>query len=372
MNPAFWHGKRVLITGHTGFKGAWLCLLLNSFGARIAGYALKPPTEPSLFELARVDELVDSALGDVRDLETLVDRVHGFEPQIVFHMAAQSVVLRSYEDAVETYSTNVMGTVHLLEAVRRLRRPCTVVNVTSDKCYENRGLERGYLESDALGGRDPYSSSKACAELVGQSYRDSFFPLSGFAEHGVGLASARAGNVIGGGDWTAHQLIPDTVAALLQSRQVVLRHPRSVRPWQHILDCLAGYLMLAEALAKDVRTFSGAWNFGPSDEDSRSVQYVVEALASRLGQGSAWVQDTASNPPEEPLLRLNVAKASTVLGWHCRLALDDALQCTADWYQDFQSGRNARELCEEQMGAYLGENPATAPSSPGGRIPARA
>ncbi|HKO68753.1 MAG TPA: CDP-glucose 4,6-dehydratase, partial [Burkholderiaceae bacterium] len=249
MNPQSWRGKDVLVTGHTGFKGAWLCMLLQALEARVAGYALDPPTDPSLYELARVDELVDSTVGDIRDLEALSNRVRAFAPGIVFHMAAQSVVLRSYDDPVETYSTNVLGTVHLLEAVRRMGRPCTVINVTTDKCYENEGRVSGYAEDATLGGRDPYSNSKACAELVGNAYRASFFPLDRRSEHGVGLASARAGNVIGGGDWTARQLVPDTIASFIESKAVVLRHPRAVRPWQHVLDCLSGYLTLAEALA---------------------------------------------------------------------------------------------------------------------------
>ena len=353
MNPTFWHDKRVFVTGHTGFKGAWLCMLLNSFGARVAGYALAPPTRPSLYELARVDEIVDSTLGDIRDLDPLCARVCKFEPAFVFHMAAQSVVLRSYEDPVETYSTNVLGTVHLLEAIRRMRRACTVVNVTTDKCYENTGQSEGYREDSPLGGADPYSNSKACSEMVANSYRESFFPVSRFGEHGVALASARAGNVIGGGDWTPRQLIPDTIAAFVQSRAVVLRHPESVRPWQHVLDCLAGYLTLAEALANDVQRHSGAWNFGPADEDSRPVRDVVETLASHWDIKKAWVKDDASHPPEEHLLTLDASKAATLLQWQCRLPIDDALRWVADWYRDFHGGRDARELCDEQIIAYL-------------------
>jgi CDP-glucose 4,6-dehydratase len=354
MNPTFWHGKRVFITGHTGFKGAWLCLLLSTLGARVAGYALKPPTDPSLFELARIDELVDTTVGDVRDLNALTDRVRSFEPQFVIHMAAQSIVLRSYEDPVESYSTNVMGTVHLLDAVRNTNLPCSVINVTTDKVYENRGLSRGYKETDELGGHDPYSSSKACAELVGHSFRDSFFPLARWEDHRVGLASARAGNVIGGGDWTPRQLIPDTIAAFLQAHPVVLRHPQSVRPWQHVLDCLAGYLTLAEALDRDPRTYSGDWNFGPAAADSRPVSYVVEALASRWGISGSWIQDNAEHPHEEDILRLDVTKSGTLLGGHGRLVIEDAVQWVADWYRDFHNGRDARMLSQEQIRLYLG------------------
>jgi CDP-glucose 4,6-dehydratase len=228
-----------------------------------------------------------------------------------------------------------------------------VINVTTDKCYENKGWVWGYRESDALGGHDPYSNSKACAELVGQCYRDSFFPLSRSNEHGVGLASARAGNVIGGGDWTDRQLIPDAIGALTRSQAVVLRDPQAVRPWQHVLDCLAGYLTLAEALDEDVAAFSGPWNFGPVDSDSRPVSYVVEALAARWKVKPAWVQGADNHGSEERLLRLDVTKAATFLGWQSRLAIDDALRWVADWYHDFQDGQDARELCDKQISAYL-------------------
>ena len=357
MNPTFWRDKRVLVTGHTGFKGAWLCMLLSSFGARVAGYALPPPTQPSLYELANVDELVDSTIGDIRDLEPLCGHVGKFAPQFVFHMAAQSVVLRSYENPVETYSTNALGTVHVLEAIRRMRRSCTVVNVTTDKCYENTGQSEGYREDAPLGGRDPYSSSKACAEMVGSSYRDSFFPVSRFAEHGVALASARAGNVIGGGDWTPRQLIPDTVAAFLQSRPVVLRHPGAVRPWQHVLDCLTGYLMLAEALARDPQRYAEAWNFGPADADAVPVSDVVESLGRYWGIEKAWVKDDASHAPEEDLLRLDSTKAARLLNWRPRLPIHDALRWVAEWYRDFHAGRDARALCDEQIASYALRNP---------------
>jgi CDP-glucose 4,6-dehydratase len=353
MNPTFWHGRRVLITGHTGFKGSWLCMLLDALGAKVSGYALAPPTQPSLFELARVGGMVDSTIGDVRDLKALSDCMRRVAPDVVLHLAAQSVVLTSYDDPVETYSTNVLGTVHTFEAVRHLGRPCAVVNVTTDKCYENRGWVWGYRESDALGGRDPYSNSKACTELVGQSFRESFFPPSRWSEHGVGIASARAGNVIGGGDWTPRQLIPETMAAFAQSRPVSLRHPNAVRPWQHVLDCLTGYLTLAEAVATNPPQYGGAWNFGPSHEDSRPVSYVVEALASYWKLEPAWVQDGVRHAPEESQLRLDSSKAAVDLGWRCRLSLDDALAWVARWYHDHQNGRSASDLCQSQIEAHL-------------------
>lgn len=354
MRPNFWRGKRVFVTGHTGFKGSWLCLLLHSLGARVTGHALAAPTEPNLFSLARVGELVDDTRADVRDLDPLAERLRAADPEVVFHLAAQSVVLESYRNPVDTYATNVMGTVNLLEAVRRLQRPCVVINVTTDKCYENKGWVWGYRENDALGGRDPYSSSKACAEQVGQCYRDAFFPLDRIRQHGVALGHARAGNVVGGGDWTAHQLIPATMAALAKSEPVVLRHPHSVRPWQHVLDCLGGYLSLAEALANDPRKFSGEWNFGPGDADARPVSYVVEQLAAHWGrERPCWVQDTADHGHEEQRLRLDVHKAADMLHWRCRLSLDEALQWVASWYARHHRGADARELCREQIGGYL-------------------
>jgi CDP-glucose 4,6-dehydratase len=353
MNPTFWQDKRVLITGHTGFKGSWLCLLLNALGARVAGYALEPPTDPSLSALARIDQVVDSTIGDIRDLAALTARVKLFQPEILLHMAAQSVVLRSYDDPIETYATNVVGTVSTLEAVRRAGRSCTVVNVTTDKCYENRNWVWGYRETDVLGGRDPYSNSKACAELVGQSFRDSFFPLSRFADHGVAIASARAGNVIGGGDWTPRQLIPDAMEAFLQGKPVVLRHPRAIRPWQHVLDCLAGYLTLSEKLASDPQTFSGGWNFGPAESDTRSVSYVVEKLGSFWNLQPSWTQDPVEHGHEERQLRLDVSKAAAVLAWRGRLGIDDALSWVASWYRAFHGGADARDLCQKQIGEYL-------------------
>jgi len=353
MNRAFWRGKRVFVTGHTGFKGSWLCLLLEALEAKVHGYALPPPTDPSLFELAGLARLVDSTIGDVRDLASLSACVSAASPDVVIHMAAQSVVLASYEDPVDTYSTNVLGTVHVLEAVRRLKRPCAVINVTTDKCYDNKGWVWGYRESDELGGRDPYSNSKACAELVGMSYRESFFPASSAAEHGVGLASARAGNVIGGGDWTARQLIPEAVAAFARAQPVVLRHPNAVRPWQHVLDCLSGYLELAEALSGDPVKFGGAWNFGPASDESRPVSYMAESLATHWNVAPAWIRDEVRHAPEEAKLQLDVSKAAAVLGWRCRMPLDVALGKVAAWYRDHQRGVDARELCRAQIAAYL-------------------
>lgn len=353
MNPGFWKGRRVLITGHTGFKGSWLCLLLDTLGAEVAGYSLPPPTEPSLYRLARVGELIDSVEGDVRNLEAFATAVSRFAPEVILHMAAQSVVLESYEAPVDTYATNVLGTVHLLEAVRIAERPCIVVNVTTDKCYENVGTAVAYGEDDRLGGRDPYSNSKSCSELATAAYRDSFFPAERIGEHGVAVATARAGNVIGGGDWTPWQLIPDLVRAFEGARKVTLRHPQAVRPWQHVLDCLQGYLLLAEKLAADPAAFTGAWNFGPADEDIKPVVYVAETIGKRWNASEVWTADTASHAHEEPILMLDSSKARRELGWRPALPLDTALAWVADWYTDYFERKDARSICSGQIGEYL-------------------
>jgi CDP-glucose 4,6-dehydratase len=350
----FWRGRRVFVTGHTGFKGAWLCLLLRRLGAHVAGYALSPPTRPSLFELARVDELVvSSTIADVRDGGRLEAVMGAFEPEVVLHLAAQSVVLESYLDPVNTYSSNVMGTVNVLEAIRRLGRRVTMVNVTTDKCYQNRGGPRSYSEIDALGGRDPYSNSKACSELVTQAYRHSFFPLDGIAEHGVALASARAGNVIGGGDWTPHQLVPMAIAAFSRGETVALRHPSAVRPWHHVLDCLSGYLAVAEATTEQPGRFSGEWNLGPLAEDVYTVAQVAEALAGHWGLTPAWSQAPGGSPHEELDLRLDCSKARRQLGWNCRLSTRLGIDWVADWHRRIQSGTAARDVCMAQIDAYL-------------------
>src|SRR5579863_6788807 len=271
LDAAFWRGRRVFLTGHTGFKGSWLSLWLDTLGAKTTGYALSPPTVPSLFQLANVAGSMRSMLGDVRDFNQLKRAIDECQPDVVIHLAAQSVVYRGYEDPIETYSSNVMGTVHLLEAVRKLGRPCVVVNVTSDKCYANQEWVWGYRENEPMGGRDPYSNSKGCAELVTTAYRESFFSKDSIGRHGVALASARAGNAIGGGDWTANQLIPDLIRAFVAGQSCLIRNPSAFRPWQFVLEPLRGYLLLAERLSEDGPQFASGWNFGPADADAKPV-----------------------------------------------------------------------------------------------------
>ena len=353
MNSEFWAGRRVLVTGHTGFKGGWLCLWLDMLGAEVIGYALDPPTNPSLFELARLDGLFDSTIADVDDLLSLSLVVDSFEPEVVFHMAAQSVVLDSYKDPVDTYRTNVMGTVHVLEALRRAEKPCVVVNVTTDKVYENTGREVPYGEADHLGGRDPYSNSKACSELVTSAYRDSFFPVATFDEHGVSVSTARAGNVIGGGDWTPWQLVPDIAQAFSRGEQVELRHPDATRPWQHVLDCLRGYMTLVEKSSADPFGLAGEWNFGPAEGDVHSVRFVVETFAKSWGVSDPWTSDAKAYAHEEPVLQLDSSKSLEQLGWRPALPIETAIDWVADWFRQFLDGADARELCLQQIRDYL-------------------
>ena len=356
MTPGFWSGRRVFVTGHTGFKGAWLCLWLQQLGAQVRGYALAPPTDPSLFALADAGAGIDTVTADVRDLPRLSAAVAEFAPEVVLHMAAQSVVLSSYQDPVQTFSTNVLGTVHLLEAVRRAGRPMAVVNVTTDKVYRNHERARPYREDDALGGHDPYSASKACAELVGQSFAASFFG----AEQGVALASARAGNVIGGGDWTPHQLVPAVIAAMLAGQPAVLRHPAAVRPWQHVLDCLHGYLTLAEALVRSPQTAAGDWNFGPPADEVVTVAEVAQTLAAHWQQHPGWVAADGAHPHEAQQLRLDAGKAAQQLGWRCRWTTTEALAAVAQWHRQVQGGSPPRSVCTAQIEAFMAAGPTGA------------
>lgn len=353
MSPNFWRGRRVFITGHTGFKGAWLCLWLRQLGAQVCGYALAPPTQPSLYESADAAQGLQSITGDVRDLAHLSQALAEFAPETVLHMAAQSVVLSAYQDPADTFSTNVMGTVNVLEAVRRAARPVALVNVTTDKVYLNQRWPWSYRENDLLGGRDPYSNSKACSELVTQSYCHSFFPIAELSRHGVAVASARAGNVIGGGDWTPHQLVPAVMAAVQAGKPVELRNPSAVRPWQHVLDCLHGYLTLAEQLHQRPQQAAGDWNFGPPSDEIYTVAQVAEALARHWRVQPAWVQATGTHPREEHELRLDCSKAARQLPWRCALSTGTALDWVAQWQLQVQGGQSARDVCSEQIAAFM-------------------
>ena len=359
MNREFWNGRRVFVTGHTGFKGAWLCLLLERLGATVAGYALAPPTDPSLYDRADAGARVVNTTADLRELGRLTEAMRAFEPEVVLHLAAQSVVLTAYAAPVDTFATNVLGTVHVLEAIRTAlagtprAQPLAVVNVTTDKAYLNQRWPWPYRETDTLGGRDPYSNSKACAELVMQSYRDSYFPAERLAEHGVALASARAGNVVGGGDWTPHQLVPAVIAAAQRGEAVALRNPAGVRPWQHVLDCLHGYLTLAEQLALAPQVAIGQWNFGPRADEVYTVAQVSELIARHWGVEPAWTTASAETPREEHELRLDCSLAERQLKWRCALDTPTAFDWVADWHLRVERGATARQACEAQIDAFL-------------------
>ncbi|GAA0751445.1 CDP-glucose 4,6-dehydratase [Ideonella azotifigens] len=351
VDASFWRGKRVFLTGHTGFKGSWLSLWLQSLGAELHGFALSPPTDPSLFREARVAAGMAGTTGDIRDLAALQTAISAFRPDIVIHMAAQPLVRLSYAEPVETYATNVMGTVHLLEAVRQTHSVRVVVNVTTDKCYENKEWAWGYREDEPMGGYDPYSNSKGCAELVSSAYRQSFFQQGGPA-----LATARAGNVIGGGDWASDRLVPDILRAFERSEPVVIRNPHSTRPWQHVLEPLAGYLVLAQHLWDGGASFAEGWNLGPRDEDARPVQWIVEQLVDQWGRGARWQLDGGAHPHEANYLKLDISKARARLGWQPSWRLADALQHIVTWHQAWLAKQDVRALCLQQIAQYTNDS----------------
>lgn len=352
IDKEFWLEKKVFITGHTGFKGSWLCLWLNSLGAKVTGYALPAPTQPSLFELCKVEEVMTSVLGDVRDGESLQKAMFAAQPEIVIHMAAQALVRDSYKNPVDTYGINVMGTVHVLEAVRTCKSVKAVVNVTTDKCYENKEWAWGYRENEPMGGYDPYSNSKACAELITASYRSSFFNPKDYAQHGVGVATARAGNVIGGGDWAADRLIPDCINALLNHEKIVIRNPNAIRPWQHVLEPLSGYLLLAQRLYEQGELFSEGWNFGPNDNDAKPVDWIVEKMCAKWGKNATYVVDQGIHPHEAHYLKLDCSKAKGKLNWQPSWDLEQALQKIIEWVHGYDEQQNMRNICLRQIQEY--------------------
>jgi len=353
INPTFWQGKKVFLTGHTGFKGSWLALWLQSMGASVKGFALAPPTTPALFNEARVAEGMDSEIGDIRDLAAIISSMTAFNPDVLIHMAAQPLVRLSYREPVETYSTNVMGTVNVLEAARQCSNLKAIVNVTTDKCYENREWVWGYRENEPMGGHDPYSNSKGCAELVTGAYRSSFFNTPDSAA----LASARAGNVIGGGDWAEDRLIPDIMRAFEKRQPVVIRNPLATRPWQHVLEPLSGYLMLAEKLYTEGQAYAEGWNFGPRDEDVQPVEWILDHMVGSWGAGASWELDTNPQPHEAQLLKLDISKAAARLKWQPRWSLSQALNSIVDWQHHWLDNRDARKQSLKQINKYQSGSP---------------
>jgi CDP-glucose 4,6-dehydratase len=348
LSHEFWRDRRVFLTGHTGFKGAWASLMLNALGAKVCGVALAPEAGPNIYELAQLADRIESHVLDIRDGDRLKGVVSSFKPDIIIHMAAQSLVRASYASPVETYETNVMGTINVLEAARGISSVGAIVVVSSDKCYLNREWLWPYREDEALGGHDPYSSSKACTEIVAASWRQSFF-----SDGGAAIASARAGNVIGGGDWAVDRVIPDCVRAFTKGVPVAIRNPQAVRPWQHVLEPVTGYLMLAERLIREPAQFSEAWNFGPNEADTSTVAHVVKTLIRHWGTGANWTSPPGAHPHEAHTLRIDSTKARVRLGWRSLLPLDEAVAWTAEWYRDWASGTNVETLCGKQIEKYL-------------------
>ena len=351
IDREFWKGKKVFITGHTGFKGSWLCLWLHQLGACVTGYSLEPPTTPSLFKLAGVDKLIASINGDVRDRKKLAQCVSDAKPEIVFHLAAQPLVRDSYKIPVDTYEINVMGTVNILESIRLYRDTVRAfVNVTTDKVYENREWLWGYRENEPLGGYDPYSNSKACSELVTAAYRNSYF--NSIENNKVGIATARAGNVIGGGDWALDRIVPDCIRALLKSEPVLVRNPHSIRPWQHVLDPLSGYLLLCQKLCEQGQSFTEAWNFGPDNEDAVSVAQLVQILCEKWGKGASYNVTRTDGPHEAAFLKLDCTKTTVKIGWLPKWSVTQAVDAVVNWTKRYSHGDNIQTVCLDQLEQY--------------------
>ena len=352
MTEGFFTGRKVFITGHTGFKGTWLSIWLKKLDADVTGYALEPPTTPSMFDICGVQNKVDSIIGDIRNKDDLERAVRKANPEIVFHLAAQPIVRLSYEKPVETYETNVMGTVNLLDAIRNCPSVRAVVVVTSDKCYENKEAFWGYRETDRLGGYDPYSSSKACQELIASAYISSFFNPEGYGRHGVSIATARAGNVIGGGDFAKDRLVPDIIRSIMNKEQLSIRNPQAIRPWQHVMEPLFGYMTLAEKLYRNGPDYSGAWNFGPDPGNIKSVGWIVKRLMNLFNIDDCFIQDKNNNLHETNCLKLDSYKAHQLLDFKPRFNIDETMNMTADWFKAYMSGSNMYDKTLLQIDEY--------------------
>ncbi len=348
VNLAFWTGKKVFLTGHTGFKGSWISLWLQSMGAIVKGHSLNPPTTPSLYFEANVGDNMETQIGDIRNLDLLKKSMISFNPDILIHMAAQPLVRLSYLEPVDTYTTNVIGTVNVLESARYCKNLKAIVSVTTDKCYENREWDWGYRENEPMGGHDPYSNSKGCAELVTSAYRSSFF----YSNDTASIATGRAGNVIGGGDWAEDRLIPDILKAFENSKPVIVRNPLSTRPWQHVLEPLSGYLVLAEQLYLYGDEFAQAWNFGPKEDDCKPVNYILDKMVSAWGKGASWELDNNSNPHEAGFLKLDCSKAAAKLNWQPIWKLENTLDLIVNWHQDWRAEKNMNQKCLQEIANY--------------------
>src|ERR1035437_6139403 len=353
VNKAFWKGKKVLITGHTGFKGSWLSILLNWLEADVHGYSLDPPTSPSLYELAKVDKLLDSTIGDIRDFKLLQKTIKKVKPEVVIHLAAQPLVMESYRNPRETYEINVMGTVNLLDAIRLEHGIKAILNVTSDKCYENKEWLWGYRENEPMGGYDPYSNSKGCSELVTSSFTASFFNANDYSNHGLALASARAGNVLGGGDWAQDRLIPDFFKAIIRGEKLKIRSPYAIRPWQHVIEPLTGYLMLCEKLYSSGSEYDGGWNFGADINDAKNVEWIVRRICELWSNDAVYEVDNTVQPHEANYLKLDCTKAKTLLGWNSIWDVETTLEMVVEWYKCYQKNDDMRNACVNQIEQYF-------------------
>lgn len=347
MSKNFWKGRSIFITGHTGFKGGWLSLFLSMLGAKVSGYSLEPPTNPNFFNVVNLKDRIENSIeGDVRDLEKIKSSIKRVKPSIIFHMAAQPLVRQSYNDPIETFSTNIMGTVNVLEASRKIETIEAIINVTTDKCYENLEQDKPYREVDRLGGFDPYSSSKACSEMVTSAYRSSFYNITQ-----IKLASVRAGNVIGGGDWAADRLIPDFFRSVYDNKKLLIRSPQAVRPWQHVLDPLSGYLLLAEKLVKNGSDFAQAWNFGPEQSSAKSVSWILNKLSKKFANFN-WEKENTKQEHETNILKLDISKAKSELRWFPKWSLETSLDNTISWYSAFKENEKMQEFSLNQINFY--------------------